>query len=112
MTEIFAIMAGQAKVQVGDDVKARVHEVLTKELEIPDFGNARFVRTLFERAYANMADRVTADDKIDPDELGLMIVADLPGADVPPGGHSRHIGFRPLGAAADGAEGAEDDGGS
>ena len=45
-----------------------------------------------------MADRVTADDKIDPDELGLMIVADLPGADVPPGGHSRHIGFRPIGA--------------
>ena len=101
MTRIFGLMAAAAKVQVGDDVEARVHQVLTRELEIKDFGNARFVRTLFERAYANMADRVTADDKIDPDELGLMIVADLPGADVPPGGHSRHIGFRPIGEAAD-----------
>ena len=99
MTRIFGIMAAAAKVQVGDDVTARVRQVLTRELEIKDFGNARFVRTLFERAYANMADRVTADDKIDPGELALMIVADLPGADVPPGGHSRQIGFRPIGQA-------------
>ena len=47
-----------------------------------------------------MADRVTADDRIDTEELGMMIVADLPGADVPPGGHSRHIGFRPIDAGA------------
>ena len=107
MTQIFGIMAAAAKVQVGDDVTARVRQVLTRELEIKDFGNARFVRTLFERAYANMADRVTADDKIDPGELGLMIVADLPGADVPPGGHSRQIGFRPIGQAADADAAAE-----
>ena len=109
MTTIFGLMASAAKVQVGDDVTARVRQVLTKEREIPDFGNARFVRTLFERAYANMADRVLADDKIDPDELALMIVADLPGADVPPGGHSRHIGFRPLGGAGDEADDAAGD---
>ena len=35
-----------------------------------------------------------------PRSSGMMIVADLPGADVPPGGHSRHIGFRPIGAVA------------
>ena len=100
LTRIFVVMAGAAKVQVGDDVVARVRQVLDEEREVPDFGNARFVRTLFERAYANMADRVTADDRIDTDELGTMIVADLPGADAPPGGHSRHIGFRPIGAGA------------
>ena len=100
LTRVFVLMAAAAKVQAGNDVVARVRQVLDEEREVPDFGNARFVRTLFERAYANMADRVTADDRIDAEELGTMIVADLPGADVPPGGHSRHIGFRPIGAGA------------
>ena len=86
---------------------ARARRCWREALEIEDFGNARFVRTLFEQAYANMAARVTADDKIDPGELGLMIVADLPGADVPPGGHSRQIGFRPIGQAADADAAAE-----
>ena len=96
LTQIFVLMATAAKVHVGDDVVGHVRRVLDEERAVPDFGNARFVRTLFERAYANMADRVTADDRIDTEELGTMIVADLPGADVPPGGHSRHIGFRPI----------------
>jgi AAA+ superfamily predicted ATPase len=95
LTQIFAALAGQAKVCVGDGVSRRIRELLAEAQSVEDFGNARFVRSMFERAYANMAARAIADDRIDPDELEVMTVADLPEIETPGGGHSRRIGFRP-----------------
>ena len=95
LTQVFETMASQAKVRVGDGVSSRVRELLDEARSVEDFGNARFVRSLFERAYANMAARAIADDRIDPEELELLTVADLPDIETPGGGHSRRIGFRP-----------------
>jgi AAA+ superfamily predicted ATPase len=93
LAEIFEAMAAQAKVRTDPAVRARVIDVVRVAAGIEDFGNARYVRTLFEQAYANMADRAVADDRIDAGEIDLMVPADIPDAETPTGGHSHRIGF-------------------
>jgi hypothetical protein len=44
----------------------------------PNFGNARYVRGLFEEAYGRMAARVMADGTIDGSELSSMAKEDVP----------------------------------
>jgi hypothetical protein len=50
---------------------------------------------VFEHAYANMAGRVVADDRIDPEELDLLTADDLRPVRVPVGTERRTIGFGP-----------------
>lgn len=93
LASIFDTMAATAKVRTGEGVHARVVAVLDVATRIEDFGNARYVRTLFEQAYANLAARALADGRIEPGEVDLLLVEDIPDAQTPAGGHSRHIGF-------------------
>ena len=44
----------------------------------PNFGNARYVRSLFEEAYGRMAARVMADGQIEAGELTALTEADIP----------------------------------
>jgi hypothetical protein len=63
-------------------------------LEVGNFGNARYARSVFEGAYANMASRALADGRIDRSEVDEIIVDDLPTED--PFSTAQHrIGFRP-----------------
>jgi AAA+ superfamily predicted ATPase len=94
LEQIFESMAAQAKVRLDPAVKDRVLQVLAAAGEVEDFGNARFVRTLFEQAYANMAARAVADDRIDPDELDLMTLPDIPDGEAAGTGRVRRIGFQ------------------
>jgi SpoVK/Ycf46/Vps4 family AAA+-type ATPase len=95
LTLIFESMAVQAKVRLADGVVEAVRARLVEAARTEDFGNARYVRSLFEQAYADMAARVLADDAIDATELDTMTVADIPVTD-PSAGDQRHrIGFRP-----------------
>jgi stage V sporulation protein K len=100
LARIFATMAAQAKVRTDEAVTGRVRQVLAAAGSIEDFGNARYVRTLFEQAYANMAARAVADDRIDPGELDLMVPADIPNAETPSGGRPHHIGFEVRGQSS------------
>lgn len=94
LAQIFETMATTAKVRLADGATERVQALLDKAIAVEDFGNARYVRSLFEQAYANMAARALADDAIDAAELDLMAVDDIPTSD-PAAGDSRHrIGFR------------------
>jgi SpoVK/Ycf46/Vps4 family AAA+-type ATPase len=93
LAQIFGAMATQAKVRTDPVVRERVEAVLSVAGGIEDFGNARYVRTLFEQAYANMAARAVVDDRIDPGELDLMLPSDIPDAQTPSGGRSHRIGF-------------------
>ncbi len=94
LAQIFATMATTAKVRLADGVTERVRTLLDQAIAVEDFGNARYVRSLFEQAYANMAARALADDAIDAAELDLMTVDDIPTSD-PAAGDTRHrIGFR------------------
>ena len=95
LAQIFEAMAATARVQLGDGVVARVRARLDQASGVEDFGNARYVRSLFEQAYANMAARVLADDTIDAAELDTMTEADIPVTDASAGGQPHHIGFRP-----------------
>ena len=59
-----------------------------------NFGNARYARSVFEAAYANMAARALADGRIDPAELDDLEVTDVPAEDDRKFTEHRHIGFR------------------
>jgi stage V sporulation protein K len=95
LTGIFSAFAEDVRVQLGDGVTDRARGPFMHGSKSESFGNARFARTLFEEAFANMAARAFQDDRIDEGELELMIVADLPA----PGTHRtiemRRVGFRP-----------------
>ena len=94
LAQIFETMAATAKVVLADGVVERVRARLGEATGVEDFGNARYVRSLFEQAYANMAARVVADDAIDDTELDTMIGADIPATDPSAGGQRHRIGFK------------------
>ena len=92
---IFGAMAAQAKVVPADGVPEAMRALLDRAIRVEDFGNARYVRSVFEQAYANMAARILADDAIEDAELETMTVADIPTVDAQGGEPAHHIGFRP-----------------
>jgi stage V sporulation protein K len=94
LAQIFGAMAATAKVRLSDDVADRVRARLDEAIGVEDFGNARYVRSLFEQAYANMAARALADDTIDDAELDVMTGADIPATDPSAGGQRHRIGFQ------------------
>ena len=61
----------------------------------PNFGNARYVRSLFEEAYGRMAARVMADGSIEGSELSAMTKEDVPTVISGLVMDRAHIGFRP-----------------
>jgi replication-associated recombination protein RarA len=98
LEQIFRDMAAKAKVDLGDGVVAQARAMIAVAMSSPNFGNARYVRGLFEEAYGRMAARVMADGTIDAGELSAMTKDDVPTVisglvvDRPP------IGFRPAGS--------------
>jgi Holliday junction resolvasome RuvABC ATP-dependent DNA helicase subunit len=92
---IFTHMAADVQVTLGDGVEAAVRALLAQAVRVDDFGNARWIRSLFEQAYANMAARAVADGTIDETEMGRLEAADIPAVDASAGEVVRHIGFRP-----------------
>jgi AAA+ superfamily predicted ATPase len=94
LVQIFGAIAAQAKVELAPDVVDALPGLVTRAQARENFGNARWVRSLFERSFANMAQRAVADERIEPAELGLMTAADLPAPDDDRWAAQRHIGFR------------------
>jgi hypothetical protein len=94
LVAIFRSIAAQARVELAPDVVPALPELIAQARRAPNFGNARFVRSVFELAFANMAQRALEDDRIDPSELGAMIAADLPPAEDARWTDRRRIGFR------------------
>ena len=94
LTLIFEAMAALAKVRLADGVGERVRALLERAIATEDFGNARYVRSLFEQAYANMAGRALADEAIDASELDTMTTDDIPVSDPSAGVTIHRIGFR------------------
>jgi Cdc6-like AAA superfamily ATPase len=77
MTRIFEVLAANSKVTLAEGVTTRVREIFAAGLTQPDFGNARFARSLFEQAYARMAARAAGDGVVHLDEVQGIIVEDL-----------------------------------
>jgi SpoVK/Ycf46/Vps4 family AAA+-type ATPase len=81
LVEVFEGFATESKVSLGKGVGARLEQLFALALNIGNFGNARYARSLFEQSYANLASRAMADGHIDPGEGDEILVEDLPPAD-------------------------------
>lgn len=81
LVAIFRSMAAGTGVELADGVVAKVEAVLAGTPRGPGFGNARFVRTLFERAMGRQALRLTSGEgegEPGPAALRLLLPEDLP----------------------------------
>jgi stage V sporulation protein K len=94
LVQIFESIAEQAKVHLGAGVNDAVRRLVADKINEPNFGNARYVRSLFEDAYANMAARAYVDGKIERTEIENLIAADVPKAEEHRFAVHRRIGFR------------------
>jgi Cdc6-like AAA superfamily ATPase len=94
LVDVFGGFAAVAKVRLGPGVRERLGHLFVTALEVGNFGNARYARSLFERSYANMATQALADGHIGRDEVDELLVVDLPDED-PFTTAERRIGFRP-----------------
>lgn len=79
LVAIFGAMAKRTGVVLGPGVEDRVAGLLRSTPRGAAFGNARYVRTLFERAMGRQALRITrGDPKLDPDAVRTLLAEDLP----------------------------------
>ena len=78
LIRIFGDMAAKAKVDLGPGVVEQARAMIALAMVAPNFGNARYVRSLFEEAYGRMAARVMADGTIEAGELSAMTQEDVP----------------------------------
>ncbi len=95
LVAIFGSIAAAAQVGAGPEVEARVRILVSAAIDRPDFGNARYVRTVFEDAYANMAARVLADGSVTDPEMRNLVPDDVTDPGQGPIEAHRPIGFRP-----------------
>lgn len=77
LTRIFERFARESGIGCKEGVLDTVEAVFKKHLEKPDFGNARFARSLFEEAYARMSMRAAVDGKVDVSELQELTPKDV-----------------------------------
>lgn len=80
LVEIFVAIAAASDVVLADGVAGRVGTLVAAASLTRDFGNARYVRSLFEGAYANMAARALADGEISTAELRDLEAKDVDAA--------------------------------
>lgn len=93
MVNIFSGFAKDADIALAPGVLERAERIFGDGAKHPAFGNARFVRSAWEHAYAKMAVRASTDGKIELHELAEIQPDDLPTALPAPAGDRRKIGF-------------------
>ncbi len=93
LVRIFEGIAQANGLALGEGVLAKAQRIFAEAVARPDFGNARFARSLFEQAYARMALRAAADGAVELAELTTLLSDDL--AAEPDGLEVKHrrIGF-------------------
>ncbi len=79
LVSIFVRLGEKNQYQPDESAKVAVRDILSKQTRDKGFGNARFVRNLFERAVSNQAGRMVGITKPTDDELGTLIASDITG---------------------------------
>ena len=74
---IFRQFVETSGLKLGPGALEKAASVFTEVTRRPNFGNARFARSLFEQAYARMAARAAADGVVDVSELHTLEPADI-----------------------------------
>ena len=94
LLQIFEKFAREVGITLADGVREKAEGILAEAVEREAFGNARFVRSLFEQAYVRMAARAASDGRVSVSELRAItpddIVLDLDALRR----EGRRIGFR------------------
>ena len=82
LVAIFELMGKDKQYHLDDQGRARLAEVIEAEPRTRGFGNARFVRNVFEAAVAHQAERLAAVAAPTDDELTTLTAADVVPPDV------------------------------
>ena len=69
LLQIFERFAKESGIELAPGARERAESAFAEAVLQPDFGNARFARSLFEQAYSRMAARAAADGVVDVSEL-------------------------------------------
>jgi hypothetical protein len=77
LLKIFDSMSEGKEYHLDDGARARLAEVIDAEPRARGFGNARFVRNVFEQAVAMQAVRLTDVEKPTRDQLTTLTAADI-----------------------------------
>jgi len=77
LAQIFERLAASSGVELAAGVLEKAEALLQEAVARPDFGNARFVRSMFEQAYARMAARAAADGRVSLSEIVTLLPEDL-----------------------------------
>jgi SpoVK/Ycf46/Vps4 family AAA+-type ATPase len=93
LLEIYRRFAHDANIRLALGVNERVTAAITSAAGQAGFGNARFVRALWEESYANMAVRAASDGETKSSELEEILPVDVPEGVGSPLGLKRKIGF-------------------
>jgi hypothetical protein len=93
LLEIYRRFAHDANIRLAVGVNERVTTAIKSAAEQAGFGNARFVRALWEESYANMAVRAASDGETTSSELEEILPVDVPEGVGSPLGLKRKIGF-------------------
>ena len=81
LVEIAELMSSSKDFELSIDFKNKVQEILEKEKLEPNFGNARVIRNILEKAYLKQASRLSQVLNKEPEkdlDLNLIEVQDLP----------------------------------
>lgn len=77
LARIFEDMVREVGIELAEGARARAEQIFSRAAGQQDFGNARFARSLFERAYARMAARAAMDGAVSVDELTTLLPDDI-----------------------------------
>ena len=77
LVEIFERMSGDVRYELDDSGRAALRTVIEAEPRTRGFGNARFVRNLFEEAVGRQADRLAAVAEPTDEQLTTLTAADI-----------------------------------
>ena len=79
LTEIFKLNLKKSRYKIKRDAFDELRNVIEKAVYLKDkhFGNARYVRNLFEKVVQNQADRLAKKDSIDNEELSIITIDDI-----------------------------------
>ncbi len=78
LVEIFVRMGEASRYHPTDGAIARLRAILLATPRDKGFGNARFIRNIFEAAVSRQASRLVHVDEPDPEQLTTLIADDLP----------------------------------
>jgi SpoVK/Ycf46/Vps4 family AAA+-type ATPase len=77
LTTIFKDIVSEHGLSVSEDTLAHVQSKLIDVTKQPDFGNARFVRSVWEHAFSHLALREFQDEKFEEHELRELVREDI-----------------------------------